>query len=214
MPGDEQQTSDEQLAAEAQDGSLDAFDNLVGRYHARVYHFLCHKTASPEDAQDVTQQVFIRAWQKIHQFRVEAKFATWLFTITRRAAINYYRAHGSRTMVELKEAPGKLVTSDTPASSLAERDEHAALWATARRNLNDSQFTALWLRYRESMSIKEMALAMGKRQVTTKVLLHRARKTLGTALRRLDVKSESSQPTQPFLPPKLKNEMTLQAGVA
>ena len=214
MPGDEQQTSDEQLAAEAQDGSLDAFDNLVGRYHARVYHFLCHKTASPEDAQDVTQQVFIRAWQKIHQFRVEAKFATWLFTITRRAAINYYRARGSRTMVELKEADGKLVTSDTPASSLAERDEHAALWATARRNLNDSQFTALWLRYRESMSIKEMALAMGKRQVTTKVLLHRARKALGTALHRPDVKSESSQPTQPFLPPKLKNEMTLQAGIA
>ena len=167
-----------------------------------------------EDAQDVTQQVFIRAWQKIHQFRVEAKFATWLFTITRRAAINYYRARGSRTMVELKEADGKLVTSDTPASSLAERDEHAALWATARRNLNDSQFTALWLRYRESMSIKEMALAMGKRQVTTKVLLHRARKVLGTVLRRPDVKSESSQPTQPFLPPKLKNEMTLQAGVA
>ena len=214
MPGDEQQTSDEQLAAEAQDGSLDAFDNLVGRYHARVYHFLCHKTASPEDAQDVTQQVFIRAWQKIHQFRVEAKFATWLFIITRRAAINYYRARGSRTMVELKEADGKLVTSDTPASSLAERDEHAALWATARRNLNDSQFTALWLRYRESMSIKEMALAMGKRQVTTKVLLHRARKALGTALRRPDVKSDSSQPTQPFLPPKLKNEMTLQAGIA
>ena len=214
MPGDEQQTSDEQLAAEAQDGSLDAFDNLVGRYHARVYHFLCHKTASPEDAQDVTQQVFIRAWQKIHQFRVEAKFATWLFIITRRAAINYYRARGSRTMVELKEADGKLVTSDTPASSLAERDEHAALWATARRNLNDSQFTALWLRYRESMSIKEMALAMGKRQVTTKVLLHRARKALGTALRRPDVKSESSQPTQPFLSPKLKNEMTLQSGIA
>ena len=132
MPGDEQQTSDEQLAAEAQDGSLEAFGSLVDRYHARVYHFLCHKTANPEDAQDVTQQVFIRAWQKIHQFRVEAKFATWLFTITRRAAINYYRA----------------------------------------------------------------------------------RKALGTALRRPDVNSESSQPTQPLLPPKLKHEMTLQAGVA
>jgi len=63
---------------------------------------------------------------------VEAKFATWLFTITRRAAINYYRA----------------------------------------------------------------------------------RKALGTALRRPDVNSESSQPTQPLLPPKLKHEMTLQAGVA
>ena len=214
MPGDEQQTSDEQLAAEAQDGSLEAFGGLVDRYHARIYHFLCHKTASPEDAQDVTQQVFIRAWQKIHQFRVEAKFVTWLFTITRRAAINHYRARGSRTMVELKEADGKLVTSDTPASNLAERDEHAALWAAARRNLKDSQFTVLWLKYREGMSIKEIALAMGKRPVTIKVLLHRARKALGTALRRPDVKSKSSQPTQPFLPPKLKHEMTLQAGVA
>lgn len=211
MPGDARQTSDEQLAAEAQDGSLEAFGSLVDRYHARVYHFLCHKTANPEDAQDVTQQVFIRAWQKIHQFRVEAKFATWLFTITRRAAINHYRARGSRTMVELKEADGKLVTSDTPASNLAERDEHAALWAVARRNLKDSQFTVLWLKYREGMSIKEMALAMGKRQVTTRVLLHRARKALGTALRRPDAKSESSQPTRP---PKLKHEMTLQAGVA
>ena len=211
---DANQASDEQLAAEAQDGSMDAFSGLVNRYHARVYHFLCHKTANPEDAQDVTQQVFIKAWQRINQFRVEAKFATWLFTITRRLAINYYRARGSRTFVGLDEAGANLITTDTPASDLAERDEHAALWATARRNLSESQFTALWLKYREHMSIKEMSASMGKRQGTIKVLLHRARKALGTALRGQDSGEDLIRTSQAILPPKLENEMTLQAGVA
>lgn len=211
---DANQASDEQLAAEAQDGSMDAFSGLVNRYHARVYHFLCHKTANPEDAQDVTQQVFIKAWQRINQFRVEAKFATWLFTITRRLAINYYRARGSRVFVELDEASPDMVTTDTPASNLAERDEHAALWTTARRSLSESQFTALWLKYREYMSIKEMAKAMDKKQVTIKVLLHRARKALGTALRGQGAGNGLIRPSQAHLPPRLENEMTLQAGVA
>ena len=211
---DTNQASDEQLAAEAQDGSLDAFSGLVNRYHARVYHFLCHKTANPEDAQDVTQQVFIKAWQRINQFRVEAKFATWLFTITRRLAINYYRARGSRVFVELDEASPDMVTTDTPASNLAERDEHAALWTTARRSLSESQFTALWLKYREYMSIKEMAKAMDKKQVTIKVLLHRARKALGAALGGRGA-TDNLNPAHETLPrPKINHEMTLQPGVA
>jgi len=183
-------TTDEQLAAEAQDGMLDAFGELVERYHSHVYNFLYHKTASPQDAQDVTQQVFITAWQRIHQFRVEAKFATWLFTITRRLAINYYRARGSRRFVEIDETDPNLITTDTPATELAQRDDHAKLWTTARDCLNDNQFTALWLKYREHMSIREISTAMGKKQVTVKVLLHRARKALGVVL---DGRGESAR---------------------
>tara|TARA_A100001037_G_C14972285_1_gene554256 strand:- start:66 stop:710 length:645 start_codon:yes stop_codon:yes gene_type:complete len=208
------EVTDEQLAAEAQDGSQAAFGMLVSRYHGRIYHFLCHKTASPEDAQDVTQQVFITAWQRIYQFRVEAKFATWLFTITRRLAINYYRARGSRVFVELEEADGKLVTHDTPASDLAERDEYALLWKTARENLSESQFTALWMKYREHMSIKEMAAAMGKKQVTVKVLLHRARKALGAALGGRGEWAGLNQSGGKLAPPNLERDMILQPGLA
>lgn len=206
--------NDEQLAAEAQDGSLDAFSELVDRYQSHIFHFLCHKTASTEDAQDIAQQVFITAWQRIHQFRVDAKFATWLFTIARRLTINYYRARGSRTFVGLDKAEAVLVTTDTPASDLATRDEHAALWTTARDNLSESQFTALWLKYREHMSIKEMAKVMDKKQVTIKVLLHRARKALGAALGGRGATVNLKPTHETLLPHKINREMTLQPGAA
>lgn len=209
MTDDPRRPSDEQLAADAQDGSLEAFSELITRYQARVYHFIRHKTVNDHDAEDVTQQVFITAWRRIDRFDVRARFATWLFTITRRLTINYYRARGRHTSVELESAESQLVNSTTPASDLAARDEHAALWQTARQCLSENQFNILWLKYREQMAIADIARALGKSSVAVKVQLHRARKTLGAALRGAGANQRADQLPRAESPNPWHREMTL-----
>ena len=79
--------SDEELANLSQKGDLDAFDELAGRYWNRIHRFLL-SMFNHASAADVTQQALIRAYQKIHLFNNQQAFAPWLFTLTRRVAIN------------------------------------------------------------------------------------------------------------------------------
>jgi RNA polymerase sigma-70 factor (ECF subfamily) len=68
--------SDEQLAAKSQQGSLDAYEELVRRHETKLFHFLCLKLSSREDAEDLAQKTFLTAWKRIELFRCNAKFTT------------------------------------------------------------------------------------------------------------------------------------------
>lgn len=182
MSGEPAIITDEELARQAQAGSLAAFDQLVGRHHSRLYYFLCQKAPTLQDAEDITQQTFITAHRRLHQFRLEARFATWLFTIARRLAINHYRARAVRPVCELEEAATMAAPGHDPAATMVETEERDLLWRVARESLVEPQFTALWLHYREHLSVEAIARVMGRTQVSVKVLMHRARKRLAQVL--------------------------------
>tara|TARA_B110000438_G_scaffold87887_1_gene87367 strand:- start:329 stop:979 length:651 start_codon:yes stop_codon:yes gene_type:complete len=173
---------DQQLAREAQGGSLAAFEELVSRHQARLFHFLCQKLPRREDAEDMAQKALITAWQKLHLYRAEASFATWLYTIARRLVISHYRKHGKMTHCELEAAESVLVETDTPADECRRAEEHATLWRVAREALKDEAYDMLWLRYRDQLSIAEIATALERSNTSVKVMLHRSRKTLARAL--------------------------------
>jgi RNA polymerase sigma-70 factor (ECF subfamily) len=174
--------TDEQLAGECQAGSLSAFEELVSRHESRLFHFLCQKMRSREDAQDMAQTVLITAWQRIGQYRTQAKFATWLYTIARNLTISHYRKHGRVHLCELECAGEKLVESHTPADALATGEEHDALWRMARSALKNDSYDILWFKYQEGLTIVEIATLMKRSNTAVKVMLHRARKALGRAL--------------------------------
>jgi RNA polymerase sigma-70 factor (ECF subfamily) len=174
--------NDQQLARDAQGGSLAAFEELVCRHQARLFHFLCQKMPSREDAEDMAQKSFIAAWQKLHLYRAEASFATWLYTIARRLVISHYRKHGKVKLCELEAADSVLVETNTPADECRRAEEHATLWRVAREALKDEAYDMLWLRYRDQLSIAEIATALERTNTSVKVMLHRSRKTLARAL--------------------------------
>jgi RNA polymerase sigma-70 factor (ECF subfamily) len=173
---------DQQLARDAQNGSLAAFEELVRRHEARLFHFLCQKMPSREDAEDMAQKSLITAWQKLHLYRAEASFATWLYTIARRLVISHYRKHGKVKLCELEAADSVLVETNTPADECRRAEEHATLWRVAREALKDEAYDMLWMRYRDQLSIAEIATALERTNTSVKVMLHRARKTLARAL--------------------------------
>lgn len=173
--------SAEDLAILAQGGSLDAYAELVTRFQGRLYNFLLRRTRRAVDAEDLAQEAFVRAWQRLQSYDPRWRFSTWLFTIAQRLAIGNYRRQ--RREVELS-CPER-VTNGRPEEKL-ERNETrlgaGRIWALAERVLSEDQRTALWLRYAEDLAISEIAIVMGKSQVGIRVSLFRARQTLAAAI--------------------------------
>jgi RNA polymerase sigma-70 factor (ECF subfamily) len=174
-------SSDEQLVRESQAGSLDAFEELVSRYEHRVYGFILRTCRNPDDAAEITQDTFVKAYQALAQFDPGKPFAPWLFTIARRKCVDRHRATPPQ---EPAPVPDR-TDLDDPAQVLARKEESDALWECAHRVLPETQFQALWLRYREDMSVQRIAHVLRKTKTHVKVLLFRARRRLTAELEAL-----------------------------
>ena len=86
----EMPTSDEELACRAQQGCAESFEQLLRRFQTPVLHFLRHRGFFA-DAEDLTQETFLRAYENLHRYNRRWAFSTWLFTIARRTSLNHRR---------------------------------------------------------------------------------------------------------------------------
>lgn len=176
--------SDQALAELAKEGSVAAYNVLVTRYQDRVYRFLLRRTGSSAEAEDVAQETFLRAWQKLHTFEPERPLAPWLLTIAARLA-----ASAARRRARVRVAPESAIGYvDAAAPSLAPTNPDAGydrrrIWKIAESVLNRDQLTAVWLRYVEGLSPAQIARVMDKSGVAVRVMLLRARNVLGEAIR-------------------------------
>ena len=178
MQPETQLVSDEELAGEAQAGSLSDFEELVHRYEGRIFRFLANSLRNQADAQEVTQETFVSAYLNLGKFDLQRSFATWLFTIARRKCIDRHRAARPATEEKIPELPDL----NDPSSVLSEREAEQQLWNTARRALPELQFQALWLKYAEEMSVATIARVLRRTKLHVKVLLFRARTRLAREL--------------------------------
>ncbi|MGC8989017.1 MAG: sigma-70 family RNA polymerase sigma factor [Verrucomicrobiia bacterium] len=83
--------SDAVLVAGAKRGDLDAYDELVRRYQERIYSAMYHMTSNHEDASDLTQESFIKAYRALKSFKGDSSFFTWLYRIAINRAINFLK---------------------------------------------------------------------------------------------------------------------------
>ena len=176
--------SAEELARRAQKGCRESFAELVERYGIRLFRFLRYKTNNLQDAEDLVQESFVRAYLNIHQYRNSWKFSTWLFTIAARLAYSHFRRSRPFQPVDQIESSGP-----EPGQMVVDKEARQSLWALAR-GLSMNQYQTLWLKYGQDMSIKEIASVLRKSQVNVKVLLYRARINLAKKLQNVDVENE------------------------
>ena len=172
-----EELSPEQLAERARAGCLDSFERLVSRYENQIYNFLHQFTRNRQDAEDLTQETFLKAYRGLQGYKSSFSFACWLFTIARRSAASHFRS--LRHFEELP-AHGQLEEED-PASLLETKDEQNSIWRLAK-TLKPKQCEAFWLHYWEGFSVAETARIMRTNQIYVKVLLHRARTNLAKIL--------------------------------
>ncbi|MBI4658020.1 MAG: RNA polymerase sigma factor [Verrucomicrobia bacterium] len=176
---DQNEPSPEQLAERCKAGCSSSFECLVDQFEGRIFNFLYQLTRNRQDAEDLAQETFVKAYRNIHRYEPAYAFATWLFTIAKRTAFSHLRA--SRPTVELGAEVE--IDAEDPGVLLEQKDERNSLWRLAR-TLKPKQYEALWLRYGEGFSIAETAQVMNTNQIHVKVLLHRARSALAKTLAR------------------------------
>ena len=171
--------SDIELVRATREGSLGAYSILVERHQGRLFHFLHQITGQREEAEDLAQEAFVRAFRKLDRFREDrGQFVSWLFTMARRLAIRAWRKR--RQSEPLNEAVShQLAAPDAPPDGGADR---SWIWLQARNALSADSFMVLWLFYQEDLSVDEIAGAVGRSQGATKVLLHRSRQRLGKVI--------------------------------
>ena len=170
---------DSQLITRFQSGDVGAFDLLYRRHYSRIHAVILSVVSHPEDAQDLTQDVFLKAYQRLHTFKRASQFYSWLYRIAINRCIDYMRRQ-SKHHVLIDEPFCEETFCRAPADPLAslERDEfhrqlHAALPA-----LTPNQRTVFVLRYQEDLPLKAIARRLGRSIGTVKAHLFHARRTL------------------------------------
>lgn len=168
--------SDEKLVEESLAGSELAFSELVDRYQDRLLRYLLTRCRNRADAEDAVQDTFISAYRYLYSYNPRWRFSTWIYRIAIRNA-----ARQSKDDVRALEV---LVDEDAPdpLETWIVDSDHENVWLTARRLLSGDAYAAMWLRYVEDMSIKEVARALDKTQSWAKVTLLRGRRRLSEEL--------------------------------
>ena len=164
--------TDAELAVRSASGDRSAFEVLVNRWQGRVFRFVLVRVRDEHDAAEVTQETLMRAFRSIGRYHSGRSFSTWLFAIAHRESVNVIR----RRLRSARDAQRTIEPSDSDG------DELPDVWALARRVLDDKGFEAVWLRYVEDLEAGEIAVVMGRSAVGVRVLLHRARTKLASAL--------------------------------
>ena len=164
-----------QLIEKAKAGSVKAFTELVESYRPRLFRYLVTRCNNHADAEDALQDALINAYKYLHTYNPQWRFSTWLYRI----AIRNLCRNSDENITELDE-PGDV--DNDPLDHVIAASERQNLWSSARRLLNDEVYTAMWLRYAEDMSIRDIASALDRSVSWTKVNLMRGRNTLDTEL--------------------------------
>jgi len=167
--------SDEELIQKAKQGSLEAFTLLYERYLPKVYNRV--RFSLPEqDIEDVTQEVFIAVIKSIGSFRGEARFGTWLRTLTTRQIADYYRRRPHRQLeTDLDE--------NLPAPHYPDTSEEAMMLRQSFRLLPGRYQEILLLRFSDGLKFYEIAKLKGQSLEAIKSLFRRAMEALHKQVR-------------------------------
>ncbi len=172
------QNDDRQLGERAQAGDTSAFDELVRRHHGPLYCYLYRTCRNGADAEEMTQESFVKAWEGLRGFRGAASFRTWLFRIATNLCINRL---SRRKPVDPLSDDVPAARRDEPAETYRQRQLKECVGA-ALESLPADQRSALVLSIYEELSDEEIAEAMGRSLASVNSLLYRARMSVRQAL--------------------------------
>jgi len=171
--------ADEDLVIRAQKGETDAFEMLVERYKRKAYRIAFDFTRDREEAKDLSQEAFLRAFAHLKSFDLRSTFYTWFYRIVVNLCLDHKRRHGKMVWTSLDEnydgaKPREIVDESSMPDEEAMAQEVASQIEKALASLPPKQRTAFFLRNHQGLSIREIAKVMRTAEGTVKVHLHRA----------------------------------------
>ena len=187
MPDNENANSETDLIKRAQAQDTDAFCMLAERHARRIYLLAFHYCQNAQDAEDLSQEVWLKAYQALASFRSDSSFYTWLRRITINSFLNHQRTKSDRAQepIDELESNSYLGPDETVYSNVLFRTVMEAL-----ADLTSSQRLMFLLRHYEGMSYEEIGNAMGCSPGTAKKSVWRA---LGKLRAKFEVGDEAAK---------------------
>jgi len=165
-------------------GDEKAFEQIFRRYQKRVYNVAYRMTGNRETAEDMTQEVFLRLFQKIHKFKGKSSFSTWLYRLTVNLCLDHLRKRNAHPTESLEDIDEKaLIYEKTPEDDVILRERREAIQRIIG-SLPGKMRAIIILREIEGLSYKEIAEAMSCSMGRVKSLLHEARMELKRRMER------------------------------
>jgi RNA polymerase sigma-70 factor (ECF subfamily) len=189
--------SDEELVEACQAGEASAFDVLVGRWEDRIRGAAYRVLGSEEEARDVAQEAFLKAYRGLAGFKREARFSSWLYQIALNLCRDRLRRRKTRASVSLDEleASGPVLVETRPgAHELLLRDDLASVVRRAVSTLPDEQRDVVILKEYEGLTFLEIAQALDVPVSTVKTRLYRGLGQLRVRLERDGVRGAAPVP--------------------
>ena len=161
------------IVQRARSGDQQALGELYDLYFPRIYRYMLARTGNPAEAEDVTEEVFVRVLGGISGFQWrQAPFAAWLFRIAHNQLVSYARKNGARR----HDAPLSASIADRVPDPLVRVEDRLFFEQIldVARALPQAQREVLWLRFAVGLSVSDTARALGKQEGNVKVLQHKA----------------------------------------
>ena len=178
-----------ELVARAKLGDSNAFDELVRKYRPRVYALALHLTGQASDADDITQDAFLKAYHKLPEFEGRSEFFTWIYRITLHRALNAKRDKNRRRTVPLDDprlvAAVAVDAPGDPERAAQLRDRYRALLEAFDR-LSPLLQTTVVLTTLQGLNYKEAAVVLETTEGTIAWRIHEARRKMRGYLDGLD----------------------------
>jgi len=170
-------STDEELVSLSMGGDVDSFNQLVLRWERPIYSLAYRVLGREEDARDVTQETFLRAFRALPGFRRQAKFSSWLYRIALNLCRDWIRRQRRAPVLQMPEGvdPAELAAASEPTESvedLVARRELSGAVAEAMALLPEEQRTAIILKEYHGMTFQEIADLQGCPLSTVKTRLY------------------------------------------
>jgi RNA polymerase sigma-70 factor (ECF subfamily) len=168
---------EERIIQSAVKGEASSFGLLYDYYQPKIYRFVLIKVGQREEAEDLTHQVFLNAWQNIRSYKHRGfPFSSWLYQIARNEVIDFYRTDKKETRLDYLDENYFV----SPASAEFKFDHGLEFERVklALKQMKPDYQDVIIMRFIEEVSIKEVALAIGKSEGAVKLMQHRALKEL------------------------------------
>ncbi len=173
----------EDLVRRAQQGHSEAFAGLYEAYYDKIYRYVMFKTGDTLEAEDLTEEVFLRMLESIGSFKWQGyPFTSWLFRIAHNLVIDYYRKAGRQKKTSLDDAMRVVGSDGVDVDRKLDIELSIKEVKEAMGGLTQLQQEVLSLRFAGGLSVAETAETMGKKENAVKALQHAAIKKLRTLL--------------------------------
>ncbi|MDF7801460.1 sigma-70 family RNA polymerase sigma factor [Pontiellaceae bacterium B1224] len=182
--------SDDELVLKSQQGDVQAFDMLVERYHGKIYGLTYNMTSNREDAEDLTQEIFIKAFEALPRFKGKSSFYTWLYRIGVNKTINYRKKRNRKRAlsldsfdqdIKLDEAYSDLTTKGSPLRSISLSELQIKL-NEALQALSEKHRTVVVMHDMQGIPHDEIAKIVGASVGTVRSRLFYARRQMQNEL--------------------------------